>query len=295
MAVGCDIYQRYQRVTDWQAVGKRVGYAWVKGTDGSGYPVGGRADAYVRGFRSVGVPVSIYHYAQFGDPVKQANLFVSEVKRLGATGVTPALDLEAPFSPNSTARSFGIRFCKRVAELGLRPAVYMSDSFARGVRPDQWGIPGLVIWIARYGSRPNYGRYDVHQYTSDGSVPGITGRVDLNESYTSNHLTSAPEPTKEWWEMAIPDSEVVRIAKEVLTLDGVIPNKNATTDNKHWTLATFISHLEDTQDEHSVVLEDLVTAVKAVAAKVDQISTGGIDYATLAKVVADELHRRTEA
>jgi GH25 family lysozyme M1 (1,4-beta-N-acetylmuramidase) len=198
MAKGIDIY-RYQDVTSWHAVkDSGVSYIWVKLTDG-GAPAIVRGDRQVAGAKSIGVPVGGYHYAQFNPgPEAQADILIGEVRRLGAIGLVPMLDLEDPFGPDQRARDFGIRFCRRIHALGFRPGVYMNDSMAKALRPDQWGIPGLAIWIARYGSKPAYGgRYDVHQYSSTGSVPGISGAVDMNESYTNAHFTSAAPPLEE--------------------------------------------------------------------------------------------------
>jgi GH25 family lysozyme M1 (1,4-beta-N-acetylmuramidase) len=197
MALGIDIYARYQRVTDWNAVRNRgVGYTWVKLTDGGGR-VSNPGDSLVAGAKSVGIPVGGYHYAQLSPtPERQAEIFVGEVRRLGADGLVPMLDLESPFAANGAARDFGIRFCRRVASLGFKPGVYMNNAFAKALRPDGWGIGNLVIWLARYGARPDAaaGRYDVHQYSSSGQIPGIqASAVDLNESYTNNHFGSNAE------------------------------------------------------------------------------------------------------
>jgi len=204
MAKGIDIY-RYQTVTNWQAVkNSGVGYIWVKLTDGGG-PAVVKGDKQVAGSKSVGIPVGGYHFCQAdsGTPEHQADVFIAEVRRLGATGLVPMLDLEdnptesgRPDIPDSQKRAWGIRFCNRVAWHGFRPGVYVNNSVAKLTRPDGWGIPGLVIWIARYGAKPDTaaGRYDIHQYSSTGSVAGITGSVDMNESYTNNHFTSAAPP-----------------------------------------------------------------------------------------------------
>ncbi|HKN52630.1 MAG TPA: GH25 family lysozyme [Amycolatopsis sp.] len=201
MARGTDLHPYYQRGLRWDQV-TDLAFAWVKVSDG-GAPYettqGGetyRPDTQVAGAKSRGIPVGGYHYAQFSPgPEKQADILLGEVRRLDATGVVPMLDLEAPFSPDDTARNFGIAFCNHVAAAGFRPAVYMSASFARTLRPDQWDVPGLVIVIARYGARPEapgsgqyLGRYDVHQYTSGGALPGSAGAVDFDESYSENHL-----------------------------------------------------------------------------------------------------------
>jgi lysozyme len=201
MARGTDLHPFYQRGLRWDQV-RDLSFAWVKVSDGSAPYTrreGGvvhRPDTHVAGAKSRGIPVGGYHYAQLRPgPEAQADVLLGEVRRLGATGVVPLLDLESPFRPDSVAETFGIAFCRRVAAAGFRPAVYMSASFAAATRPDQWDVPGLVIVIARYGARPEApgpgrypGRYDVHQYTSGGTLPGSAGAVDFDESYTDNHL-----------------------------------------------------------------------------------------------------------
>ena len=208
---GVDIY-RYQTVTSYAELARSVGFAWVKVTDGNA-PAIVRGDAQVGGCRAAGIPVGGYHYAQRGDPVRQARVFIAELKRLNALDLAPALDLEAPFAPNAEARNFGIAFCREIARLGYRPAVYMSASWAGALRPDQWGIPNLVIWIAAYGGNDgrNYdaridagkvrryysGRYDVHQHTSAARVPGIRGDVDLNWALTGVPRNGTPPKQEE--------------------------------------------------------------------------------------------------
>ncbi|SFB49664.1 Glycosyl hydrolases family 25 [Amycolatopsis marina] len=197
MALGLDIY-RYQTVNDWGAVRDHgVTFIWVKLTDGGGQAIT-PGDRQVGGARSVGIPVGGYHYAQLSpSPERQADVLLGEVTRLGANDLVPMLDLESPFSPDATARDFGIRFCRRIRSRGYQPGVYMNNSFAANLRPDRWD-PAPVVWIARYGARPDYGgHYDVHQYSSSGRVPGISGAVDLNESYTNRHFARRGEEEDE--------------------------------------------------------------------------------------------------
>jgi lysozyme len=197
VARGTDVHPYYQRGIRWDEVAD-LAFVWVKVSDGGDAfreTEGGVTyvpDTHVSGAKSRGIPVGGYHYAELSpSPEAQADVLLGEVRRLDATGVTPMLDLESPFAPDGTARDFGIRFCNHIAAAGLRPAVYMNASFAQALRPDQWPVPELVIVIARYGARPEdagpgqyLGRYDVHQYTSSGSLPGSAGAVDFDESYT---------------------------------------------------------------------------------------------------------------
>lgn len=193
MARGIDVYQKYQTVTDWAKVkGSGVTFVYIKGTDGGGLaPV--HADAYVKGSKSVGLPTGLYHYAELTpSPEAQADVLTAEVKRLGADGLPPALDLESPFAPGSAARAFAQRFLNRLRANGF-PVVtlYANTSMLTGISADTLGVPGVKIWAANYGvndgTRHGYsykGHADIHQYTSVGRVPGITGSVDMNESLT---------------------------------------------------------------------------------------------------------------
>jgi GH25 family lysozyme M1 (1,4-beta-N-acetylmuramidase) len=202
-----DIYGAYQNVIDWAAVKNHgVGFVWVKLTDGAG-PADVRGDRQVAGAKSVAIPVGGYHFVQaHPSPEAQADLFADEVLRLRATDLAAMLDLEdnpprsqRPNIPDGQKRDFAIRFCRQVARRGLKPGVYMNNSLASKLHPDQWDVSGLVIWIARYGAQPDpaAGRYDAHQYSSSGHVPGITAQgVDLNESYTTNIFAIPPEVRK---------------------------------------------------------------------------------------------------
>ena len=206
MAFGIDIYDRYQDVTDWRAVRDHgVRFCIIKATDGGGRAVA-PADALVRGARSVGIPVGLYHYAQLSpSPEIQADVLAGEMRRLAPIQLPPVLDLEGDFHPRaedspavraqkiSRAVDFGRRFATRLSAGGHpRVLLYANTSFLSQLRPQTWGLPGLLIWAADYG--PNDGRRHpdlspytgpvaIHQYTDRGAVPGITASgVDLNES-----------------------------------------------------------------------------------------------------------------
>lgn len=201
MSLGIDIHPYYQQGINWSTVlnASDVEWVYVKASDGGAAyakTVGGvtyRPDTHVAGAKSVGLPVGVYHYAQFGDPVAQADILIEQHRRLGAA-LPPMLDLEDPFTGDTAASNFGKAFLNRIAQAGYRPVLYCSSSHAKNMRPDLWGIPGLVVWIASYGpnnGRQNAltggypGRVDIHQYTSVGQVAGINANVDLNRGYVA--------------------------------------------------------------------------------------------------------------
>jgi hypothetical protein len=182
-----------------------VQFAYIKGTDGGG-PAVVPADAFVAGARSVGIPAGLYHYAQLlPSPETQADVLHAEVRRLAATGLPPALDIEGPFhtAPLAAAVVFAQRFLTRLRGHGYdRVTLYANTGFLGQLRPDAWHVPGLLIWAANYGPNDGTrhalsytGQVDIHQYTDRGRLSGIPGYVDLNES-----LSDIQEDTMSWGE-----------------------------------------------------------------------------------------------
>lgn len=77
-------------------------------------------------------------------------------------------------------------FCKTIENAGLQAGVYASRNwYNQKLNVDD--LQDYSIWLAEYRSAPQYdGYYQMWQYTSKGSIDGITGNVDLNISYIEN-------------------------------------------------------------------------------------------------------------
>ena len=73
-------------------------------------------------------------------------------------------------------------FCQEIAAAGYRPMVYFNLDFAKRMYDLQaLQESGLDFWLAMYSSTMNYPyRLNMWQYTSEGTVAGIDGYVDLN-------------------------------------------------------------------------------------------------------------------
>ncbi|ONI73073.1 hypothetical protein ALI144C_44795 [Actinosynnema sp. ALI-1.44] len=209
MARGIDIY-RYQTVNDWNAVRNAgVQFIWVKLTDGKG-PAIVKGDNQVRGAKSVGIPIGGYHFAQHGDPVQQARVFLGELNRLGAWGIIPALDIEnsGVLWTGQQAHDFSVGFLTELRRFVPRVALYANTSELRAMRAAEIcaKVPGTFVWEANYG--PNNGRMNTlpsnawnkyrcaWQFTSVGRVPGIIENTDINESYMDLRLEA--EADMEW-------------------------------------------------------------------------------------------------
>ena len=74
-------------------------------------------------------------------------------------------------------------FCSTVRNAGYKAGVYASRNWLNNnLISDR--LEQDVIWLAEYRETPLYqGYYQMWQYSSNGKIDGIEGRVDMNLSY----------------------------------------------------------------------------------------------------------------
>ena len=74
-------------------------------------------------------------------------------------------------------------FCERLTAAGYTAGIYANKDWATN-RLDMAQLSKWTFWLAQYNDRVTYtGKYDMWQYSSSGSLPGIVGKVDLNYCY----------------------------------------------------------------------------------------------------------------
>ena len=193
---GLDV-SHWQGTIDWAqvaAAGKR--FVYMKASESTTY-----VDAtYTRnrsGAEANGLVVGAYHFARPdttpGDAVVEADHFIATAKWTSGD-LQPVLDLEADGGLSSTALQAWVRtFLDHIyAETGVRGVIYVSPSFWSGrMGNSTWFAANgyQVLWVAHWttGSSPtvpagNWGSrgWTFWQYTSSGTVAGISGRVDLD-------------------------------------------------------------------------------------------------------------------
>ena len=70
--------------------------------------------------------------------------------------------------------------CERIEKAGYFTGIYASKNWLE-TKLDMNKLNRFTVWLAQWSSNPTYqGSYAMWQYTSDGSVNGINGRVDMN-------------------------------------------------------------------------------------------------------------------
>ncbi len=192
---GIDV-SHWQNTIDWSkvaAAGKT--FAIIKATESTDYTDPLYATNHMRA-KAAGLWTGAYHFAQpslaANDAILEADYFVSVIN-LGAHDLIPALDLEVSGGLGTVAlQNWVIAWMGEVtARIGIRPMIYTSPNFWKVYMGDTTALADAgykTLWIAHWGvSTPtvaanNWGGHGwtFWQYTSDGTVPGITGRVDLD-------------------------------------------------------------------------------------------------------------------
>lgn len=145
------------------------------------------------GAKAAGLKVGVYFFTQAvneAEAVEEASMVVSLVNQCGGVSYPIFIDTEgaggngrADRLDKNTRTAVCAAFCKTVQNSGYSAGVYASKSwFVSNVNYSQ--LSGYKIWLAQYASKPTLsGRYDLWQYSDKGSIPGISGAVDMNISY----------------------------------------------------------------------------------------------------------------
>ena len=72
-----------------------------------------------------------------------------------------------------------VAFCERIKSAGYTAGTYYNlDYLRRYVDMDQ--ISGYARWYAQYSSTPSASGHDIWQYSSSYTIPGCSGRFDVN-------------------------------------------------------------------------------------------------------------------
>ena len=209
---GIDV-SHWQGTIDWTSVaasGKR--FAYMKASEGTDLVdttyAGHRAQA-----KALGMYVGAYHFARPdrtpGDSIAEADYFLA-MSQLVAGDLLPVLDLEvtgglAPTELQEWVKGYMGRIYERT---GVRGVIYTSPSFWRNSMADtNWfaAYGHRTLWVAHWTTGPapsvpggNWAGtgWTFWQYTSSGTVPGISGRVDLNRfngtDFSAVLLTTTP-------------------------------------------------------------------------------------------------------
>lgn len=190
---GIDVSEHQQEI-DWNAVAAagidfamiRVGY---RGYDQGGIYEDAYARANLQGALDAGLEVGVYFFSQattVGEAQEEAAFTLELIRDYDIT-YPVAFDWEwvsddARTSPvtGRTVTDCAAAFCSAVAAADKTPCIYFNPSMSTFMYR-MAELKDYAFWLAHYHDTLTY-EYAVQfwQYSSTGSVPGITGNVDLN-------------------------------------------------------------------------------------------------------------------
>lgn len=195
-AIGIDV-SRHNGDINWrEAAGAGIAFAFVR--------IGGRlADSgelyedarfedNLAGAQSAGIKTGVYFYSQAvsaQEAVEEAQFVLD--KLAGRELEYPVVFDWEIYSKTArsanvdsvTLTSCAIAFCDTIAQAGYTPMIYIGREVGYN-RLDRTQLTAYDFWFAQYAAKPDmYYDYRIWQYTDSGSVPGVSGKVDMNLAF----------------------------------------------------------------------------------------------------------------
>ena len=208
---GIDVSAHQGKINWAQVAASGVDFAMIR-VGFRGQTSGGiYEDAYfktnISGAIANGIKVGIYFYSTAINENEALEEAVWVVKKISTYRITyPVVydfeDFNAKRCVNvggTQATSNALTYLSFVQANGYEPMMYankndITNRLSRGAFQ-------MKFWLAHYTTKTDYaGNYQMWQYTSKGSVPGISGNVDMNIAYFSYGTTAAPKHTHNYSE-----------------------------------------------------------------------------------------------
>lgn len=180
-AQGIDV-SKYQGGINWGAVAQSgISYAFIKvGSTKSG--VDPYFAANVQGAQAAGVRtgVYIYSYATSVEAAAQEAQLVLQWIEPYNINFPVAFDIEDSIQKGldaNTCTAMANAFCSTISAAGYTPILYTYTNFYKSHFTSALAYDK---WIAQYSDHNDIAGWAIWQNSSSGSVPGISGRVDMN-------------------------------------------------------------------------------------------------------------------
>lgn len=154
------------------------------------------AQANLKGAIAAGIPVGAYIFSQAITETEARQEADYTIQQLKNYQIDMPIIMDVEYIGSSEGRLYDahltraeqtavcMAFCERVEELGYEPMVYANKSMLCDKMNADVLSQDYKIWLAHYISETDYeGDYHFWQYTSKGSVNGISGNVDMNFWY----------------------------------------------------------------------------------------------------------------
>jgi len=183
--LGVDVSQ-FQGTVDWNTVAASgIQFAFARVSDGS--RLDDEFDQNYAAIKAAGLIRGAYQFFEPGqDPSAQAALVLQKIGTLDVGDLPPVLDVEVTGGQSSAPLAADVQTWVSIVQqaTGRAPIIYTGIGFWNSSVVASFGADPL--WVANWGvSCPNlpfgWQNWVFWQYADNGSVPGISSSVDLDE------------------------------------------------------------------------------------------------------------------
>lgn len=145
------------------------------------------------GAQAAGIKTGVYFFSQAistDEAIEEADAVIDAIAPYDVT-YPVVYDWEIIYDDDARTDSVSvdvltdscIAFCERVKSAGYTPMIYQNKRTTL-FKLDLPRLQDYDFWLAEYGDEPTYYYdYQMWQYSSTGTIPGISGDVDLNISF----------------------------------------------------------------------------------------------------------------
>lgn len=206
--LGIDVSE-FQGTLDWSKI-KAAGirFAIIRGGYGR-YAVDGQFENNIRGAIENGIPVGVYwfSYALCAEGAREEarkclslltpyriqlpvfyDFEYDTVRYAASQGITLG---------RTQFNEFALAFLNEVEARGYKGGIYYNYDYYRTM-VDTSLLGRFVQWYAQYASEPDVRSYDIWQFSGSGTIPGLSGRFDMDLMRDASLLD--PDPTKIGWQ-----------------------------------------------------------------------------------------------
>lgn len=199
--LGVDVseWQGYISADNWRKA-KNAGYSFAMLRIAWGHAGNGAMDKqFNNNYENVmaaGMPfgVYVYSYADDENEARQEADYAISLLNGRSLKMPICIDLEdnkISYLSKTQQSKNAIAFCEEVKKAGYTPMIYANQNWLNK-HLDYSMIKNYKIWYAQYPyswnnySKPQYSNHiDIWQYSDRGSVPGLSGSIDMNKVYSN--------------------------------------------------------------------------------------------------------------
>lgn len=184
---GIDV-SKHQGIIDWKKVkDDGIEFAIIRIGYGGSEPVkDSKFEENYKNARAVGIKVGayLYSYANSQSDIDKEKASVKTWLNGRVLDLPFYIDIEDKKTQGdlsvSALSNLVNSFCEFIENLGYWAGIYANKNWLE-TKLDMNYLKDYTVWLAQWTTNPTYqGSYGMWQYTSNGHVNGIAGRVDMN-------------------------------------------------------------------------------------------------------------------